>query len=46
VVEIKAIACALPALLGLPLARFHVPDIRAEVLRRGLVAEISDAIIG
>jgi len=32
-------------LLGLPLARLHVPDIRAEVLRRGLVAEISDATI-
>ena len=44
-VEIKAIACELPGLLGLPLARFHVPDIRAEVLRRGLVASISDATI-
>jgi hypothetical protein len=32
-------------LLGLPLARLHVPDIRAEVLRRGLVASISDATI-
>ncbi len=32
-------------MLGLPLARLHVPDIRAEVLRRGLVAEISDATI-
>jgi hypothetical protein len=44
-VEVKAIACELPALLGLPLARLHVPDVRAEVLRRGLVAEISDATI-
>jgi hypothetical protein len=44
-VEVKAIACALPATLGLPLARLHVPDIRAEVLRRGLVAQISDATI-
>jgi Winged helix-turn helix len=26
-VEVKAIACELPALLGLPLARLHVPDI-------------------
>jgi len=32
-------ACALPALLGLPLSRLQVPDIRAELLRRGLVAE-------
>jgi len=44
-VEVKAIACALPAALGLPLSRLHVPDIRAEVLRRGLVAQISDATI-
>ena len=38
-------ACALPALLGLPLSRLQVPDIRAEVLRRGLVAEISETTI-
>ena len=44
-IEVKAIACALPAILGLPLARLHVPDTRAEVLRRGLVAQISDATI-
>ena len=44
-VEIKAIACELPAVLGLPLARLHVPDIRAEGLRRGLVAKISEATI-
>jgi hypothetical protein len=44
-VEVKALACELPAVLGLPLARLHVPDLRAEVLRRGLVAEISAATI-
>jgi transposase len=44
-VEVKAIACELPKRLGLPLSRLHVPDIRAEVLRRGLVAEISGATI-
>ncbi len=38
-------ACALPALLGLPLSRLQVPDIRAEVLRRGIVASISDTTI-
>ncbi len=38
-------ACALPALLGLPLSRLQVPDIRAEVLRRGIVAQISEATI-
>lgn len=44
-VEVKAIACELPAALGLPLSRLQVPDIRAEVIRRGIVAEISGATI-
>ena len=44
-VEVKAIACELPKRLGLPLSRLHVPDIRAEVLRRALVAEISGTTI-
>lgn len=42
---VKAIACELPARLGLPLSRLHVPDIRSEVIRRGLVASISDTTI-
>jgi len=42
---VKAIACELPARLGLPLARLHVPDIRAEVISRGLVANISGMTI-
>jgi len=42
---VKAIACELPARLGLPLSRLHVPDIRAEVIRRGLVASLSDTTI-
>jgi hypothetical protein len=45
VVAVKAIACELPARLGLPLSRRHVPEIRAEVIRRGLVASLSDATI-
>jgi transposase len=45
VVAVKAIACELPARLGLPLSRLQVPDIRAEVMRRGLVASISDTTI-
>ena len=44
-VAVKAIACELPARLGLPLSRLNVPDIRAEVIRRGLVASISDTTI-
>lgn len=35
----------MPRKLGVPLSRLHVPDIRAEVIRRGLVAEISGATI-
>jgi len=45
VVAVKAIACELPAALGLPLSRLQVPDIRSEVIARGLVARISDTTI-
>lgn len=45
VVAVKAIACELPARLGLPLSRLQVPDIRAEVISRGLVANISGMTI-
>lgn len=44
-VAVKAIACELPSQLGLPLSRLHVPDIRAEVISRGLVASISGTTI-
>ena len=45
VVEVKALACQLPAKLGVPLSRLHVPDIRSEVIRRGIVATISTATV-
>jgi hypothetical protein len=45
IVEVKALACQLPAALGMPLSRLHVPDIRAEVVRRGIVARVSDSTI-
>jgi hypothetical protein len=45
VVAVKAIACELPARLGLPFSRLHVPDIQAEVISRGLAASISDMTI-
>ena len=41
----KALACELPSRLGVPLSRLHVPDIAAEVVARGLVAEISGTTI-
>ena len=41
VVEVKALACQLPHDHGRPFSRWTVPEIRREVLRQGLVAEIS-----
>lgn len=38
-------ACELPAALEVPLSRLHVPDIRAEVIARGIVASISESTI-
>ena len=45
IVEVKALACELPATHGLPLSRLHVSDIRAEVIRRGIVATLSEATV-
>lgn len=44
-VTVKALACELPSQLGLPLSRLQVPDIRAEMVKRGLVAQISGTTI-
>ncbi|MGH9083537.1 MAG: IS630 family transposase [Acidimicrobiales bacterium] len=45
VVAVKSLACELPSRLGVPLSRLSVPDIRQEVIERGIVAEISGATI-
>ncbi len=45
VVECKALACELPSRLGVPLSRFHVPDLRQELIERGVVAQISGITI-
>jgi hypothetical protein len=45
VIEVKALACQLPAELELPLSRLHVPDIRRALLERGLVAAIGETTI-
>lgn len=45
VVAIKALACELPARLGVPLSRFHVPDLATEAVARGIVADISGTTI-
>ena len=41
----KAIACELPATLGLPLSRFSRAELRRHVLAAGIVAEISGMTI-
>lgn len=45
VAEVKALACELPATLGLPLSRFSRSEIRRHVLAAGIVAEISGITI-
>ncbi len=44
-IEVKALACQLPAELELPLSKLHVADIRRAVLDRGLVATIGETTI-
>jgi hypothetical protein len=41
VVEVKALACELPAEAGLPFSRFSCADIAREAIRRGITASIS-----
>lgn len=45
VIEVKAIACELPAVRGVPLSRLSVADIRREAVRCGVVASIGDTTI-
>lgn len=45
VVAVKALACELPHTLGLPLARFSLPELRRVVLQRELVATIGIATL-
>lgn len=45
VVQIKALACELPARLGIPLSRFSCHEIAAEAVARGLVAQISGTTV-
>jgi hypothetical protein len=45
VVQIKALACELPAATGLPLSRFSRRDLVREAARRGIAAQISGTTI-
>jgi hypothetical protein len=45
VVEVKALACALPAELDLPLSRFSIAELRRETIARGITAAISGSTL-
>jgi len=45
VVQVKALACELPASSGVPLSRWSTSDIAREVRRRGIAATISDKTV-
>lgn len=45
VVQVKALACELPATRGVPLARWSSSDLAHEARRSGLVASISDSTV-
>jgi transposase len=44
--EVKALACALPAENGVPLARWSAAELAAEAVTRGVVASISASTVG
>src|SRR3954464_9633132 len=41
VAEVKALACELPAMSGLPLSRWSTVEIAREAVQRGIVAQVS-----
>ena len=45
VVRVKALACELPRESGVPLSRFSSADIAEEIVRRGIVAQISGSTV-
>jgi hypothetical protein len=45
VVEVKALACELPATLGVPLSRLSAADIVRAAQRHGIVATVSDKTV-
>ena len=45
VMQVKALGCQLPSEKGIPLSRFSISEIAKEVVRRGIVGEISGTTI-
>lgn len=44
-IEVKALACELPYIHGIPLSRFSINEIHREVITQGIVAQISGATL-
>jgi len=45
VIEVKALACELPSVHGIPLSRFSMEELKREILARGLVATIGQSTL-
>lgn len=45
VVAVKALACQLPADRGVPLSRWHCPELARAAIEQGIVASVSDTTI-
>jgi transposase len=45
VIAVKALACELPATTGVPLGRWHCPDLARAAVEQGITAAISDTTI-
>lgn len=45
VMQVKALACEIPWLQGIPLSRFSSSDIATEIIQRGIVAHISGSTV-
>ncbi len=44
-VAVKALACELPHVYKVPLSRWSIPEIKQEVIKRGIVASIGDTTL-
>ena len=45
IVQVKAMACELPVQSGLPVSRYSTSELTHEIIRRGIVAEISGTTV-
>ena len=45
VMQVKALACEIPWLQGIPLSRFSSNDIATQIIQRGIVAHISGSTV-